>query len=197
MRLVLTALATALLVGCGSAPGPAAEAGLTLPPAGLWSIAAPRPGESTETAPRLYISQARPPLGGAPAEKRLAFLFLPDGRVLTNASYAGGVVETPAASLMNTVLLKLELGKWYAGRYQIVDGRILVEAYCPSWQGQRYDAWGFLHFDFAITAGTNLRLLGTREKHRPLNGFGGEPSFAGRSFVRLPLEGPLAIEQTW
>ena len=95
------------------------EAGLTLPPSALWSIAPAAPGEATATETRLYISQPRPPLGNAPAEKRLAFLFLPDGRVLTNASYAGGVVETPAAALMNTVLLKLELGKWYAGRYQI------------------------------------------------------------------------------
>lgn len=197
MRLVLTALAAVLLAGCGSAPAPTAETGLNLPPAGLWSIEAPKPGEKLATEPRLYISQARPPLGDAPAEKRLAFLFLPDGRVLTNASYAGGVVETPAAALMNTVLLKLELGKWYAGRYQIVDGKIVVEAYCPAWKGQRYDAWGFLHFDFSITSRTNLRLLGTREKHRPLNGFEGEPSFAGRSFVRLPLEGPLTVEQTW
>lgn len=196
MRLALTALAAALLAGCGSAPAPT-EAALNLPPAGLWSIEAAKPGEKLAGEPRLYISQARPPLGAAPAEKRLAFLFLPDGRVLTNASYAGGVVETPAAALMNTVLLKLELGKWYAGRYQIVDGKILVEAYCPSWKGQRYDPWGFLQFDLSITSKTNLRLLGTREKHRPLNGFDGEPSFAGRSFVRLPLEGPIAVEQTW
>ena len=42
-----------------------------------------------------------------------------------------------------------------------------------------------------------MRLLETREKHRPLNGFDGEPSFAGRSFVRLPLEGPITVEQTW
>jgi hypothetical protein len=161
MRLVLLASLAAFLVGCGSTPTPT-ERGLTLPPAGLWSIAAPAPGEATADEPRLYISQPRPPLGNAPAEKRLAFLFLPDGRVLTNASYAGGVVESPAASLMNTVLLKLEVGKWYAGRYQIVDGKIVVEAYCPSWKDQRYDAWGFLHFDLAITSKTNLRLLGTR-----------------------------------
>jgi len=196
MRLALLASLAAFLVGCGSAPAPT-ERGFTLPPAGLWTIAAPAPGEATADEPRLYISQPRPPLGNAPAEKRLAFLFLPDGRVLTNASYAGGVVESPAASLMNTVLLKLEVGKWYAGRYQIVDGKIVVEAFCPSWKDQRYDAWGFLHFDLAITSKTNLRLLGTREKHRPLNGFDGEPSFAGRSFVRLPLEGPIAVEQTW
>jgi len=196
MRHLLPALAAAVLVGCGSAPAPT-EAGLTLPPSALWSIAPAAPGEATATETRLYISQPRPPLGNAPAEKRLAFLFLPDGRVLTNASYAGGVVETPAAALMNTVLLKLELGKWYAGRYQIVDGKILVEAYCPSWKGQRYDAWGFLQFDLAITSKTNLRLLGTREKHRPMNGFDGEASFAGRSFVRLPLEGPVTLEQAW
>lgn len=196
MRLVLIALAATFLVGCGSVPAPR-EAGYTLPPAGLWSIAAPAPGEATADEPRLYISQARPPLGDAPAEKRLAFLFLPDGRVLTNASYAGGVIESPAASLMNTVLLKLEVAKWYVGRYQIADGKIVVETYCPAWKGQRYDAWGFLHFDLAITSKTNLRLLGTREKHRPLNGFDGEPSFAGRSFVRLPLEGPITVEQTW
>ena len=77
------------------------------------------------------------------------------------------------------------------------DGKIVVETYCPAWKGQRYDAWGFLHFDLAITSKTNLRLLGTREKHRPLNGFDGEPSFAGRAFVRLPLEGPITVEQTW
>ena len=196
MRLVLIALAVNFLVGCGSVPAPT-ETGYTLPPAGLWTIAAPAPGEATADEPRLYISQARPPLGNAPAENRLAFLFLPDGRVLTNASYAGGVVETPAASLMNTVLLKLEVAKWYVGRYQIADGKVVVETYCPSWKGQRYDAWAFLHFDLAITSKTNLRLLGTREKHRPLNGFDGEPSFAGRSFVRLPLEGPITVEQTW
>jgi hypothetical protein len=196
MRLALLASLAAFLVGCGTTSAPT-EAGFTLPPAGLWSIAAPAPGEATADEPRLYISQPRPPLGNTPAEKRLAFLFLPDGRVLTNASYAGGVVETPAAALMNTVLLKLELGKWYAGRYQIVDGKIVVEAYCPSWKDQRYDAWGFLHFDLAITSKTNLRLLGTREKHSPLNGIDGEASFAGRSFVRLPLEGPIAVERTW
>lgn len=196
MRLALTILALALLAGCGSAPAPS-DPGLTLPPPGLWSIAAPAPGEATAAETRLYISQPRAPLGNAPAEKRLVFLFLPDGRVLTNASYAGGVVETPAASLMNSVLLKLELGKWYVGRYQIVDGKIVVEAYCPAWKGQRYDAWGFLQFDLAITSKTNLRLLGTRERHRPMNGFDGEPSFAGRSFVRLPLEGPITVEPTW
>jgi hypothetical protein len=196
MRLALLASLAAFLVGCGSAPTPT-ERGFTLPPAGLWTIAAPAPGEATADEPRLYISQPRPPLGNAPSEKRLAFLFLPDGRVLTNASYAGGVVETPAASLMNTVLLKLEVAKWYVGRYQIADGKVVVESYCPSWKGQRYDAWAFLHFDLAITSKTNLRLLETREKHRPLNGFDGEPSFAGRSFVRLPLEGPITVEQTW
>ena len=41
-------LGTALLAGCGSAPAPS-DPGLTLPPPGLWSIAAPAPEDITST----------------------------------------------------------------------------------------------------------------------------------------------------